>query len=254
MSSTNKTTNYELSQFVGSDKPAWLTDYNQDMAKIDAGIHTAQSSATGADGKADANATNIGELSYLATTAKNNLVASINEVNSSATSAYNVASSASQTASTANTNVTNLANKFNLNTINTYEVQKTGNGTIATNRNRIKIARNSDKSICKIYGNVQINNPSNISSIKITGTGFAPTSDFTVECAGIAAINRNLYGSGEGYTIPTSLTFKTNGDIELSVPDTSTYYSEGFFSITLIPFIIFVTDFGDTPTPPLSNS
>ena len=36
MASTNKTTNYELSQFVGSDKPAWLGDYNQDMGKIDA--------------------------------------------------------------------------------------------------------------------------------------------------------------------------------------------------------------------------
>lgn len=35
MSSTNKTTNYELSQFVGSDKPTWLGDYNSDMAKID---------------------------------------------------------------------------------------------------------------------------------------------------------------------------------------------------------------------------
>ena len=35
MSSTNKTVNYELSQFIGSDKPAWLVDYNGDMSKID---------------------------------------------------------------------------------------------------------------------------------------------------------------------------------------------------------------------------
>ena len=35
MASTNHTTNYSLSQFVGSDKPAWLGDYNQDMTKID---------------------------------------------------------------------------------------------------------------------------------------------------------------------------------------------------------------------------
>ena len=54
MSSTNKTTNYELSQFVGSDKPAWLQDYNADMSKIDTGIHNAATTATGADGKADA--------------------------------------------------------------------------------------------------------------------------------------------------------------------------------------------------------
>lgn len=38
MSHTNSTNNYELSQFVGSDKPAWLVDYNGDMLKIDNAI------------------------------------------------------------------------------------------------------------------------------------------------------------------------------------------------------------------------
>lgn len=36
MTATNKTANYELSQFVGSDRPTWLVDYNGDMSKIDA--------------------------------------------------------------------------------------------------------------------------------------------------------------------------------------------------------------------------
>lgn len=36
MTATNKTENYELSQFVGSDRPMWLGDYNSDMSKIDA--------------------------------------------------------------------------------------------------------------------------------------------------------------------------------------------------------------------------
>lgn len=35
MASTNHTTNYSLSQFAQTDKPAWLGDYNQDMTKID---------------------------------------------------------------------------------------------------------------------------------------------------------------------------------------------------------------------------
>lgn len=38
MASTNKTTNYQLSQFTSTDKPAWLGDYNQDMTRIDAGM------------------------------------------------------------------------------------------------------------------------------------------------------------------------------------------------------------------------
>lgn len=36
MTATNKTSNYQLSQFVGTDRPTWLGDYNGDMAKIDA--------------------------------------------------------------------------------------------------------------------------------------------------------------------------------------------------------------------------
>lgn len=36
MTATNHTKNYNLSQFVGTDRPTWLVDYNGDMAKIDA--------------------------------------------------------------------------------------------------------------------------------------------------------------------------------------------------------------------------
>ena len=35
---SGQTDNYELTQFASSDKPAWLTDYNGDMRKIDAGM------------------------------------------------------------------------------------------------------------------------------------------------------------------------------------------------------------------------
>lgn len=36
MTATKKTANYKLSQFVGTDRPTWLVDYNGDMVKIDA--------------------------------------------------------------------------------------------------------------------------------------------------------------------------------------------------------------------------
>lgn len=69
MSATNTTTNYNLSQFIGTDKPAWLTDYNGDMSRIDTAIKTAaddaaaaSSTASAADGKADTNAGNITTL------------------------------------------------------------------------------------------------------------------------------------------------------------------------------------------------
>lgn len=49
MSSTNKTTYYKLSQYIGTDKPTFLGDYNADMSKIDAGIHDVQETATTAN-------------------------------------------------------------------------------------------------------------------------------------------------------------------------------------------------------------
>lgn len=49
MGSTNKTTNLELSQFLGSDSPKWLTDYNADMQKIDTAVGAVQSQADATD-------------------------------------------------------------------------------------------------------------------------------------------------------------------------------------------------------------
>ena len=55
MSATNTTTYYEFPVFVGSDKPAWLVDWNGAMNSIDSAIHEAKA-------EADANASNISSL------------------------------------------------------------------------------------------------------------------------------------------------------------------------------------------------
>lgn len=69
MSSTNKTAHYSLSQYVANDKPTYLSDYNGDMAKIDAAIYAAKSAADTAERTASGlaptvteNEANIGEL------------------------------------------------------------------------------------------------------------------------------------------------------------------------------------------------
>lgn len=48
MASTNKTRGYKLSQFIGTDKPSWLGDYNGDMLKIDTALTSINATATGA--------------------------------------------------------------------------------------------------------------------------------------------------------------------------------------------------------------
>lgn len=47
MSSTNKTTNYELPLFIGTDKPTWLGDFNGAMNKIDTAVKAVSDVASG---------------------------------------------------------------------------------------------------------------------------------------------------------------------------------------------------------------
>lgn len=57
MSSTKKTPNYNLSQYIGTDKPTYLGDYNGDMLKIDTQLKAnadSASNATAAAGTAQA--------------------------------------------------------------------------------------------------------------------------------------------------------------------------------------------------------
>lgn len=83
MASTNKTTTLDLSQFVGTDKPDWLTDYNEDMEKIDTWATTADSDIADANNKATqaVNTANAASTAAnAATTAANNAVTVANSV------------------------------------------------------------------------------------------------------------------------------------------------------------------------------
>ncbi|MBO7078561.1 MAG: hypothetical protein J6W64_01965, partial [Bacilli bacterium] len=102
MSSTNKTTNYELSQYIGSDKPTYLSDYNSDMYKIDAQMKiNADNVATAIQGATDAGS--------LASTA-----------NSTATTANTNANTAIANNATTQATLNTFMQKFNLNTFLTY--------------------------------------------------------------------------------------------------------------------------------------
>lgn len=62
MGATNSTLNYQLSQFIATDKPAWLQDYNGDMEKIDAGINAAKVAADTAQNTANSAVSSIGTV------------------------------------------------------------------------------------------------------------------------------------------------------------------------------------------------
>lgn len=84
MASTNKTTTLDLSQFVGTDKPDWLTDYNADMEKIAAWAATAESDISTVTADASSAKTTAGAASTAAnqaTTTAVNALSAINNAN-----------------------------------------------------------------------------------------------------------------------------------------------------------------------------
>ena len=85
MASTNKTTTLDLSQFVGTDKPDWLTDYNEDMEKIDAWATVAESDIS----TATADASSAKTTASAASTAANQASSTANNALSKANEAIN---------------------------------------------------------------------------------------------------------------------------------------------------------------------
>lgn len=109
MASTNKTSHYDLSQFLADDKPGWLTDVNSDMLKIDTGIFEAKTAADGASSSATTAMDAAQAAQTAATDAKTAAeTASTNaaKATADAATALTTATNAQTTANTANTNAT----------------------------------------------------------------------------------------------------------------------------------------------------
>lgn len=145
MGATNTTANYSLSQFIGTDKPAWLQDYNGDMLKIDTGINAAKVAADGAQNAASAAQND-------ATTANNAITNTINPAISSL-----------------NTTVGNQGGAIN--TINSL----IGNGTPTTTDQTIIGAINEiNADVTTIKGNLAKSNISDDSKVDLTSYSSDP--------------------------------------------------------------------------------
>lgn len=92
MAHTNQTANYALSQFLGTDKPAWLIDYNGDMEKIDLGLKAAKDVADAAKAEADQGALDIAAVTVTANSADAKASGAISDLSDAydSTATYNV--------------------------------------------------------------------------------------------------------------------------------------------------------------------
>lgn len=157
MSHTNSTTNYNLPQFVGTDKPAWLGDINPAMASIDTAIKNAKDAGDNADGKAtqaqtevDALEGTVGTLSTNLSTLSSTVTAQGGDINTNALNIQNNANAIQSVADHFNlTDFTtaNMSDKKSLSALSSY---------VDFNNLSLTLAQNDDGSIFKFYGLLNI--------------------------------------------------------------------------------------------------
>ena len=245
MASTNKTTNYELSQFLGTDKPAWLSDYNQDMSKIDTQMKANADAATAAGGSASTANTAIGTMANLTTTVKTSLVAAVNEVNTTADTAQTTASSAATTAGSANikaetalTGITNISSYLSLsNTGSASIVPPTG---VTVSWGNVLYALNSEGSFGKIYSNsleIKVGSTGGTKTIRLSGINVSEPETAYTMAAGVGFVYGTTLKTHEVY-----LRINTDGTVDLRLNTNANETIEIF----LPACVYFFEDFGDT--------
>lgn len=106
MGYTNKTSHYELPQYVANDKPSWLGDFNSAMLKIDTVMADNSATAEAANSAATGAQTQVAALSAQLSTIQgqvNTAVDTATTADGKATTAQAVATQASTTAGEAKT-------------------------------------------------------------------------------------------------------------------------------------------------------
>ena len=136
---------------------------------------------------------------------------------------------------------TEIDERFTLSTFESPTNTTASIGTITTNN--ISTAKNVDGSIGKIYGTLNVESiPENTSAITISmQTSFRPSSDITINCL----VFSRQYGNSTG-AMPniTSLTIATTGVVTFSL---ALYATTTVAEFRILPCLLFITDFGDTP-------
>lgn len=103
MGYTNKTSHYELPQYVASDKPSWLGDFNSAMLSIDTAIAGAAADAATASSQAGAADTQVKNLNVQVTKIQSDM-SGVTEIATNAQGAADAANTAAQQALTAANN------------------------------------------------------------------------------------------------------------------------------------------------------
>lgn len=252
MSSTNHTTNYNLPQWVGTDKPAWLGDMNPAFTAIDTQMKAnntlAQQGVTDAstaDGKAV------------------NAQADATQALLDASTAQGTANDAVATANIVAGQVTALNNKIQLTNFTTTNYSTTTGEDI-----RFTLAQNSDGTLFKIYGYVALTNntgstvrpwSARTTTVTVDNVSYscidlgltlssAPDAPYIISPVGFVSMETPNTPKVDG-TLNLVVIVDGNGKLYLNYWGFDGLASGKRASIRLMPCLYFNGDFGDLPQP-----
>lgn len=188
---TNSTQNYNLPQFIGSDKPTWLGDVNTAMSTIDTAIGTNASNisslgtrVTSTEGIASQASTDVASLRGTVNTLSDDVTTvttTANNAQSTATSALNTANSANDKA---DTNATKIGDLTSLTTTDKNDVVSAINENVTSINGILDDLVYTEDVI--LASNLTVNANSNIDTAHKTLT---PKSGYTP----IMVTNQNTY-------------------------------------------------------------
>ena len=209
MGSTNKTANYDLPQWIGTDKPTWLGDMNDAFLKIDTGMKSNQTEISGA-------VSDAGNALSKATSAEqgvNTLTPIVNTASENASQALSTANNAQSTAGTANTNANSALSK-----LATFEwssqVNLTKPSGVKWEDFKATYCYNSGLSLLNLYGEITGSYSDSNNMIANRSTLFTLPTSFPRPTA-----FRSIYGgimcyltvNGAGLLLPGILNVNPNG-------------------------------------------
>lgn len=215
MSSTNKTPNYDLSQYVGTDKPTYLGDYNGDMLKIDAQMKENADATTNAESSA-------GEAVSKATQAQRSVEALSTRVGTVETSVTSQGQTITQLTNNVNTLVQdNTTNKSNITNLQSELQKNTFTDLIVsgTSGPDVHVSYNEFLKILNIYGRDSISSGTTARRVLFHINGYSATSDRLIRTGLFGAISdTGLQG------IMIDCTIKQNGDVVFNDKSEATPY------------------------------
>lgn len=224
MSATNSTPNYGLPQYIPTDKPTYLGDFNKAMLDIDTNMKSIDNKAEGAEGSiatiqatanqalenantAQSTATQAQTKADLAKTTADTAIANAETATNTANGAKTTATEAKQTADNANTNIDNLI-KAIANWIN-QEIKNPDNTASS-----IKMSFNKTLKLMQIYGYVDTINTTQIKIATIPTNLVRALQNVTIQ-------GGCMYADSAGAYKPVAMQINTSN--EIYVPNVANY-------------------------------